>query len=150
SKGNHDGGVLRAKVAWHAERRTLEKSMRQVDTDRTRVSSQRQLPTDHDYAGGQRCSIREYQSDQPSSRAASTFARNTPPPREEGIKKKKKEGRGLTGHFISDLIVSFTVGSVDWLHLLHIFSRDFYELGLQILETCSVAGQWRDPRRVGR
>ena len=94
---------MRAKVAWHTERRTLEKSMRQVDTDRTRVSSQRQLPTDHDYAGGQRCSIREYQSDQPSSRAASTFAQNTPPPKEEGIKKKKKEGRGLTGHFISDL-----------------------------------------------
>ena len=38
--------------------------MRQVVSDRTRVSSQRQLPTDHDYAGGQQCSIREYQSDQ--------------------------------------------------------------------------------------
>jgi hypothetical protein len=50
--------------------------MRQVDTDRTRVFSPRQLPTDHDYAGGQSCSIREYQSDQPSSKAASTFARN--------------------------------------------------------------------------
>ena len=32
-------------------------------------------------AGGSR-SIREYQSDQPSSKAASTFARNTPPRRE--------------------------------------------------------------------
>jgi hypothetical protein len=50
--------------------------MRQVDTDRTRVFSQRQLPTDHDYAGGLKGSIREYQSDQPSLKAASTFARN--------------------------------------------------------------------------
>jgi len=56
--------------------------MRQVDTDRTRVLSQRQLPTDHDYAGGQRCSIREYQGDQPSLNANSTFARNAPPRRE--------------------------------------------------------------------
>jgi hypothetical protein len=82
-----DGGVLRAKVAWHTERRILEQFLRQVDTDRTRVLSLRQLPTDHDYAGEQRCSIREYQSDQPSSRAASTFARNTPPHKEEKNKK---------------------------------------------------------------
>ena len=53
-------GALRAKVARHTERRILESSMRQVNSDRTRVSSQRQLPTDHDYAGGQSCSIREY------------------------------------------------------------------------------------------
>jgi len=52
--------------------------MRQVDIDRTRVSSQRQLPTDHDYAGGRQRSIREYQSDQPSFEVASTFALNAP------------------------------------------------------------------------
>ena len=52
-------------------------AMRQTDRGWTRVSSPRQLPTDHDYAGGHSCSIREYQSDQPSSKATSTFARNT-------------------------------------------------------------------------
>ena len=37
---------------------------------RTRVSSPRQLPTNHDYAGGPNGPIREYQSDQPSSIAS--------------------------------------------------------------------------------
>jgi hypothetical protein len=73
-----EGGALRAKVAGHTERRILVRAMRQVDTDRTRDSSQRQLPTDHDYAGGRPRPIREYQSDQPSSKAASTFAWNAP------------------------------------------------------------------------
>ncbi len=81
--------ALRAKVARHTERRILVSPMRQVNTDRTRVFSQRQLPTDHDYAGGLKGSIREYQSDQPSSKAASTFARNAAS-REEGEKKKEK------------------------------------------------------------
>ena len=44
--------ALRVKVARHTERRILVGSMRQVDSDRTRVLSPRQLPTDHDYAGG--------------------------------------------------------------------------------------------------
>jgi hypothetical protein len=71
--------------------------MRQVDSDRTRVFSQRQLPTDQDYAGGQSCSIREYQSDQPSSKAASTFARNAPP-KEEEIRRKKQDGLDRSLH----------------------------------------------------
>ena len=52
-------------------------AMRQTVLGRTRAFSPRQLPTDHDYAGGLSRSIREYQSDQPSSRATPTFARNT-------------------------------------------------------------------------
>ena len=52
-------------------------AMRQTVLGRTRVFSPRQLPTDHDHAGGHSCPIREYQSDQPSSRATPTFARNT-------------------------------------------------------------------------
>jgi hypothetical protein len=87
-------GAQRAKVARHTERRILVASMRQVVSDRTRVSSRRQLPTDHDYAGGLRGSIREYQSDQPSSKAAPTFARNASP--REGEKKTGKDvGEGL-------------------------------------------------------
>ena len=100
-----NGGALRAKVVWHAERRILALSMRQVDSDRTRGVSQRQLPTDHDYAGGQRCSIREYQDDQPSSKAVSTFARSTPLLKEEKeIRGNKKRGAELKGHFISGLL----------------------------------------------
>jgi hypothetical protein len=53
-------------------------AMRQTSDGQTRVFSPRQLPTDHDHAGGHLCSIREYQSDQPSSKATPTFALNTP------------------------------------------------------------------------
>jgi hypothetical protein len=67
--------------------------MRQVDVDRTRVFSQRQLPTDHDYAGGLNGSIREYQSDQPSLKAASTFARNAPPKKEDEEIERKPSAR---------------------------------------------------------
>ena len=63
-------------------------AMRQTDLGQTRVSSPRQLPTDHDHAGGHKCSIREYQSEQPSSKATSTFARN-PSHREERRRKRK-------------------------------------------------------------
>ena len=86
-----EGGALRAEVAGHTERRILAGSMRQVDTDRTRVFSPRQLPTDHDYAGGQSCSIREYQSDQPSSKAASTFARNALTQRGRNKKERRRK-----------------------------------------------------------
>ena len=44
-------------------------AMRQTLLGQTRVLSPRQLPTDHDYAGGHKRSIREYQSDQPSSKS---------------------------------------------------------------------------------
>ncbi len=51
---------------------------------------QRQLPTDHDYAGGHSRSIREYQSDQTSCKAASTLCSKFPTQR--GGKKKEKQG----------------------------------------------------------
>jgi hypothetical protein len=50
----------RVAIEEHTERRILERSMRPA-LSQTRVSSPRQLPTDHDYA----VSTREYQSDQP-------------------------------------------------------------------------------------
>jgi hypothetical protein len=49
-------------------------AMRQTALGQTPVFSPRQLPTDHDQAGGHIRSIRKYQSDQPSSKATSTFA----------------------------------------------------------------------------
>ena len=49
--------------------------MRQADIGWTRVTSQRQLQTNHDYVGGPCGSIHEYQSDQPSLLAASAPAR---------------------------------------------------------------------------
>ena len=68
-------------------------AMRQTLLGQTRVLSPRQLPTDHDYAGGHKRSIREYQSDQPSSKATSTFARNT-----SGRRTEKEKGMwGLDG-----------------------------------------------------
>lgn len=45
---------------------------------RIRATSPRQLPTNHDYAGGPSGSIREYQGDQPSSTACSALARAVP------------------------------------------------------------------------
>jgi len=45
---------------------------------RTRATSPRQLPTNHDYAGGPTGPIREYQGDQPSSTACSALARVVP------------------------------------------------------------------------
>ncbi len=53
----------RVAIEEHTERRILESSMRKAFGP-TRVSSPRQLPTDHDYAA----STREYQSDQPSQK----------------------------------------------------------------------------------
>ncbi len=40
--------------------------MRHVACDKTRVTSQRQLPTNHDYAGSPNGPIREYQNDHSS------------------------------------------------------------------------------------
>jgi hypothetical protein len=68
-------GTTRAGTERHAGRRILADTMRQAFTGRTRVSSPRQLPTNHDYAGELNGSIREYQSDQPSSTAGSALAR---------------------------------------------------------------------------
>jgi hypothetical protein len=45
-------GTTGARVERRAKRRILVTPMRQADVGRTRVFSQRQLPTDHDYAGG--------------------------------------------------------------------------------------------------
>jgi hypothetical protein len=53
----------RVAIEKHTERRILDESMRPAFRQ-TRVSSPRQLPTDHDYA----VSTREYQSDQPSQK----------------------------------------------------------------------------------
>jgi hypothetical protein len=62
-------GTTRAGTGRHTERRILADTMRQDLRVRTRGTSPRQLPTNHDYAGGPSGSIREYQSDQPSSTA---------------------------------------------------------------------------------
>lgn len=67
--------TTRAGVEPYAERRILETPLRQAPMGRTRDLSARQLPTNHDYAGGPNGSIREYQSDQPSSTAGSALAR---------------------------------------------------------------------------
>ena len=67
--------TTRAGAGPYAERRTLETPLRQAPTGRTRDLSARQLPTNHDYAGGPNGSIREYQSDQPSLTAGSALAR---------------------------------------------------------------------------
>jgi hypothetical protein len=56
---------------------------------RTRVSSQRQLPTDHDYA----VPTREYQLDQSSPLPASAAA--------DPVLVRKNDQRTLTGHYIS-------------------------------------------------
>src|SRR5215471_20466962 len=53
----------RVAIGEQTKRRILEKSMRPAFC-RIRVTSPRQLPTDHDYA----VSTREYQSDQPSQK----------------------------------------------------------------------------------
>ena len=66
--------TTRAGAEPNAERRTLETPLRQAPVGRTRDPSARQLPTNHDYAGGPNGSIREYQSDQPSSTAGSALA----------------------------------------------------------------------------
>ena len=67
--------TTRARAERRAERRILVAPMRQADIGWTRVSSQRQLPTNHDYVGGRWGSIHEYQSDQPSLFADSAPAR---------------------------------------------------------------------------
>ena len=54
------------RVEQHTERRILVAPMRQAVDGRTRATSLRQLPTDHDHVGGLQGSIHEYQSDQPS------------------------------------------------------------------------------------
>lgn len=59
----------------HTERRILVAAMRQAAIGRTRATSLRQLPTDHDHAGEPHRSIREYQSDQPSLSARSALVR---------------------------------------------------------------------------
>jgi hypothetical protein len=58
--------------------------------DLTRGSSQRQLPTDHDYA----VSTREYQLDQSSPIPATAAA-------DLVLVRKKNDQRTLTGHYIS-------------------------------------------------
>ncbi len=79
--------TTRAGAEPYAERRILETPLRQALTGRTRDLSARQLPTNHDYAGESHGSIREYQSDQPSSTAGSALARVV---YQEGGKKAKK------------------------------------------------------------
>src|SRR5213078_57481 len=58
--------AVRATVGGHPGRRILGAPTRQAG-GRTRDTSPRQLPTDHDH-DGEPSSIREYQSDQPSTR----------------------------------------------------------------------------------
>jgi hypothetical protein len=53
-------------------------ALRQAPRGRTSAISLRQLPTNHDYAGGPTGSIREYQSDQPSLTACPALARVVP------------------------------------------------------------------------
>jgi hypothetical protein len=60
---------------------------------RTRVSSQRQLPTDHDYA----VPTREYQLDQSSPLPASAAA--------DPVLVRKNDQRTLTGHYISTSVL---------------------------------------------
>lgn len=64
---------------YHTERRILELAMRQTLLGRTRATSLRQLPTDHDHVGGPQRSIHEYQSDQPSSIICPALARVVSP-----------------------------------------------------------------------
>jgi hypothetical protein len=59
----------------HTERRILVAAMRQAAIGRTRATSLRQLPTDHDHLGELYRSIHEYQSDQPSLSACSVLVR---------------------------------------------------------------------------
>jgi hypothetical protein len=59
----------------HTERRILVAAMRQAAIGRTRETSLRQLPTDHDHVGELYRSIHEYQSDQPSLSARSALVR---------------------------------------------------------------------------
>jgi hypothetical protein len=58
-------------------------------------------------AGGHGGSIREYQSDQPSSKASSTFARNTSHQEERPIKSRKIKKIGLVGSLHIGLKVSW-------------------------------------------
>ena len=76
-------GTTRAGTGRHTERRILADTMRQAPWGRTRATSPRQLPTNHDYAGVPNGPIREYQSDQPSSTACSAPARVVPEPKEK-------------------------------------------------------------------
>ena len=71
-------GTTRAGTERHRKGEPSWAPMRQAFTGRTRVSSPRQLPTNHDYAGGPNGPIREYQSDQPSSIACPALARVVP------------------------------------------------------------------------
>src|ERR1700743_2986255 len=64
--------------------------------DRTRDNSQRQLPTDHDYA----VSTREYQTDQSSLKSAQAAARSVLRKRATNNEDNKRSA-GLTGHPIS-------------------------------------------------
>jgi hypothetical protein len=59
-------GTTRAGTERCAERRILVGSYATALFGPTRDPSPRQLPTNHDYAGGPHGPIREYQSDQPS------------------------------------------------------------------------------------
>ena len=63
------------RVERHTERRNLVAPMRQATIGRTRATSLRQLPTDHDHVGELCGSIHEYQSDQPSLSACSALVR---------------------------------------------------------------------------
>ena len=83
-------GMTRARTERHAERRILADTMRHAPRDGTRATSPRQLPTNHDYAGGPNGPIREYQSDQPSSTACSALARVVPQLNED--KRREKTG----------------------------------------------------------
>jgi hypothetical protein len=84
-------GTTRAGTGRHTERRILADTMRQAPWGRTRATSPRQLPTNHDYAGVPYGSIREYQSDQPSSTACPALARVVPATEEDKKKKEKTQ-----------------------------------------------------------
>jgi hypothetical protein len=72
------------RVERHTERRILVAPMRQAAVGRTRATSLRQLPTDHDHVGGPCGSIHEYQSDQPSLSGLSALVRVLPSSTREG------------------------------------------------------------------
>src|SRR6516225_1757100 len=59
--------------------------------DRTRANSQRQLPTDHDYA----VPTREYQTDQSSPNTAQAAARSMLAKRQEQLQKQPPRIRGV-------------------------------------------------------
>jgi hypothetical protein len=63
---NENGGAERAGVEAAHGKENPRALLCDKPHGPTRVSSPRQLPTDHDHDGGPQGPIREYQSDQPS------------------------------------------------------------------------------------